>query len=232
LNSGYVWGEDVFLYQFHENGSSQAVLNASRCIVDKVKKTAWCEGHASAVYDNNYLEGCNVFLALDNEKFFLKIFEDAFAVVKNVKLDKSNDAKIDLESASAVYDREEGVIMFDKNVKLFESDRRISCDRAFAFLEGSNTLKRITAVGNVAFSDSSRTGGCPRADYDKSSGKLEMFSSASKTAFIEEFGKNKWKLEGRKIIFWLESEQVEVNNSVITAYDAGGDGKILEGFGR
>jgi lipopolysaccharide export system protein LptA len=227
-DSDYVWGEKVKVVQFAENGTTQAVVNASTCVVDRKTKQAWCQGLADATYENNFLEGEKVFLSM--EKRFMHIFTDAYIRVKDVKLDSGKKGEISLESKSAIYDQHNGVVMLDKDVKVFETDRTLWCDKAYAFVEGTNNLKKVVAVGNVKFSDGKHTGSCPIAVYDKTEAKIEMFSSEKKVPVIEESGSSKWKLEGEKIVFWLESEQIEIEKSVITASDVDKNNLNLEGL--
>ena len=226
--SDYVWGEKVKVLQFAENGATQAVINASTCVVDRKNKLAWCKGLADASFDNNFLEGEGVFLSMDRR--FLHIFTDAFVKVKGVKLDSGKEGEISLESKSAVYDQQNGVVMFDREVNVSETGRKFSCDKAYAFIEGTNSVKKVVAVGNVRFSDGLRTGSCPFAVYDRQNAKIEMFSNGGQAPVIQETGRNKWKLEGEKMVFWIDSEQVEVVKSVITASDMDKDALNLEGL--
>ena len=227
FGSNYVWGEGVTICQFAESGATQSVVRAKNCLVNRVEKVGWIEGRAEADHGGAHLEGDGVYISLDG--FFAGITSNALVRVRDVKLGDVESAEVTLSGTRAAYDRSEGVVMFEGDVRLAEGERRLGCERAFAFLAGTNDLKRVVALGNVRFSDSSRSGGCPRAVYLRSAERLEMHSSEGQPAFIEENGENKWRLEGRKIVFWPKTEQVEVDSATIVADTSKLDAKILEG---
>lgn len=119
------------------------------------------------------------------------------------------------------YDRKEGVIMFDRNVFVDDVEYQLHSDQLYVFLDGTNDLKRIVAIGNVAITNDARVGSCAKAAYTKATSKIVMYGDGSTTmARLMDNGKNKSTVEGRKITFWIDSEQVEVEGSTVTL-DAG-----------
>ena len=119
------------------------------------------------------------------------------------------------------YDRKEGVIMFDRNVCVDDVEYKMHANQLYVFLDGTNDLKRIVAIGNVAITNETRVGTCAKAAYTKSTSKIVMYGDgASVMARLEDNGKNRSSVEGRKITFWIDSEQVEVEGSTVTL-DAG-----------
>ncbi len=143
------------------------------------------------------------------------------AVKKDKKADK--DRKVKITSVRTDYDRREGVIMFDRNVFVDDPEYKLHADRVYVFLDGTNDLKRIVAIGNVAVTNELRSGTCAKATYSKASSKLVMYwdSETGKLARLEDNGKKRGELMGRKITFWTDTEQVEVEGSQITV-DADG----------
>ena len=122
------------------------------------------------------------------------------------------------------YDRKEGVIMFDRNVFVEDPEYKMRADQLYVFLDGTNDLKRIVAIGNVAITNEARVGTCAKAAYSKVSQKIVMYGDdKGKTAKLVDEGKRRSEVEGRKITFWIDSEQVEVEGSTVTL-DAGGFG--------
>ena len=122
------------------------------------------------------------------------------------------------------YDRREGVIMFDSNVFVDNADYQMYADQLYVFLDGTNELKRIVAIGNVSITNETRVGSCAKAAYTKSVGKIVMYGDGKDVmATLADTGKRKSEVEGRKITFWIDSEQVEVEGSTVTL-DAGGIG--------
>lgn len=128
---------------------------------------------------------------------------------------------VKITSERTDYDRKEGVIMFDRNVCVDDVEYQMHANQLYVFLDGTNDLKRIVAIGNVAITNETRVGTCAKAAYTKSTSKIVMYGDGeSVMARLEDNGKNRSSVEGRKITFWIDSEQVEVEGSTVTL-DAG-----------
>ena len=144
------------------------------------------------------------------------------------KAEETSEAKdapaprsVKITSERTDYDRKEGVIMFDRNVCVDDVEYKMHANQLYVFLAGTNDLKRIVAIGNVAITNETRVGTCAKAAYTKSTSKIVMYGDgASVMARLEDNGKNRSSVEGRKITFWIDSEQVEVEGSTVTL-DAG-----------
>ena len=176
------------------------------------------------------------------------------------KAEETSEAKdapaprsVKITSERTDYDRKEGVIMFDRNVCVDDVEYKMHANQLYVFLDGTNDLKRIVAIGNVAITNETRVGTCAKAAYTKAEAQkkmgeasiLEMYlnalpevvkgaaaplsqtdkivmygDGASVMARLEDNGKNRSSVEGRKITFWIDSEQVEVEGSTVTL-DAG-----------
>ncbi|MBR0196526.1 MAG: hypothetical protein IJQ34_00140 [Kiritimatiellae bacterium] len=130
---------------------------------------------------------------------------------------------VKITSERTDYDRREGVIMFDKNVFVDDEEYKMHSDQLYVFLDGTNDLKRIVAIGNVAITNETRHGSCAKAAYTRSLGKIVMYGDGNTKARLTDEGKHKSEVEGKKITFWITSEQVEVEGSTVTL-DAGGFG--------
>ena len=114
------------------------------------------------------------------------------------------------------YDRKEGVVLFDRNVYVDDAQYQMHADRLFLFLDGTNDLKRLVAIGHVAITNEDKRAYCARATFNKKLGRVVMYSNDEITAQLHEEGKKGSDVKGEKIVFWLNSEQVEVENPVIT----------------
>ena len=144
------------------------------------------------------------------------------------KAEETSEAKdapaprsVKITSERTDYDRKEGVIMFDRNVCVDDVEYKMHANQLYVFLDGTNDLKRIVAIGNVAITNETRVGTCAKAAYTKSTSKIVMYGDgASVMARLKDNGKNRSSVEGRKITFWIDSEQVEVEGSTVTL-DAG-----------
>ena len=140
----------------------------------------------------------------------------------------SRDAVITADRTD--YDRKEGVVLFDRNVYVNDEQYQMHTDRLFLFLDGTNDLKRLVAIGNVAITNENRRAYCARATFNKKLGRIVMYSSDEVTAELREEGKKGSEVKGEKITFWIDSEQVEVENPVITVPGgfSGGDKSDLK----
>ena len=131
------------------------------------------------------------------------------------------------------YDRKEGVVLFDRNVFVDDEQYQMHTDRLFLFLDGTNDLKRLVAIGNVAITNENRRAYCARATFNRKLGRIVMYSSDEITAELREEGKKGSEVKGEKITFWIDSEQVEVENPIITMPGGfGGKDSLKKAMGR
>lgn len=132
---------------------------------------------------------------------------------------------VKITSARTDYDRKEGVIMFDGGVCVDDAEYQMHADQLYVFLDGTNDLKRIVAIGHVAITNDLRVGTCAKATYSKATSKIVMYgdSESGEKARLVDDSKRRSEVEGVKITFWADSEQVEVEGSTVTL-DAGGLG--------
>ena len=140
----------------------------------------------------------------------------------------SRDAVITADRTD--YDRKEGVILFDRNVHVDDEQYQMHADRLFVFLDGTNDLKRLVALGHVAITNEDKRAYCAKATYTKQMGRIVMYSDEATKAKLREESKKGSTVVGEKITFWLNSEQVEVEGPVITMPGAalqGGDAKKM-----
>ena len=143
----------------------------------------------------------------------------------NVETNMPRTVKVTSDRSS--YLRKEGVLAFEGNVAVDDVEFKMNADIVNLFLDGTNDLKRVVAVGNVAVTNGLRSGTCAKATYNRALSRIVMYGDekAGIVARLIDAGKNKSRVEGRKITFWVDTEQVEVDGSVITVDVAGGDAK-------
>ena len=113
------------------------------------------------------------------------------------------------------YDRKEGIILFDRNVFVDDELYQMHADRLFVFLDGTNDLKRIVAIGNVSITNEQRTAACSRAVFTKAASKIVMYGDETSNAKLSDPSQRGGVAEGKKITFWLDAEQVEVEGSAV-----------------
>lgn len=144
----------------------------------------------------------------------------------NVSYKKGQCAEI--TSVACDFDRREGVAMFEGNVVLrYASDYVLCADRLWAFAVGTNQLGRAVAIGRVSITNGTRVGSCEMAVYRRKRGEIEMFwNGTNALARLVDGGDDASALEGTRIKFWIDTEQVEVDDSRITTKEQR-DGKKL-----
>lgn len=128
-----------------------------------------------------------------------------------------------ITSHTSDFDHKEGVVLFEGDVTVSYADDYVMCaDKVYVFLSGSNELGRVVALGNVSITNATRTGTCEMATYRRRKSEIEMFGEEGKSlARLVETGDEASELEGSRIKFWLDSEQVQVMNSRINMKEGG-----------
>lgn len=146
---------------------------------------------------------------------------------KNSKAASAGPRNVKVTSDRSTYLRKEGVLVFDGNVFVDDVEFKMHADEVTLFLGGTNELKRIVAIGNVAVTNELRSGTCAKATYNKALSRVILYGDEAKgiIARLNDNGKRKSQVEGRKITFWIDTEQVEVDGSVITVDVGNGDMK-------
>ena len=142
------------------------------------------------------------------------------------------DAKI--SSATMSYDRKEGVIFFNRNVYVDDEQYQMHADRVYVFLSGTNDVKRLVALGNVALTNEFRSATCDKAVYEKSAAKVVLYAAENGVATLKDESEKGGTITGSKITFWLDSEQVEVEGSTLKIEGGalGGQEKALKLMGK
>lgn len=124
------------------------------------------------------------------------------------------------------FDRGEGVVMFEKNVYIDYDGYQMASDRLFAFISGTNEVTRVVAIGSVSVTNGARIGTCSMATYDRKRGRIEMYGTGKKTsAKLRDTRPDGGTVEGSKITFWTETEEVEIENSRIDVKSGKNAGK-------
>ena len=228
LDKGLVWAEGVKVRRFRADGTQEACIDATRCVVDRESRSGWAEGPASATHEKTTFRGNGIYFSMPDS--YVKVLADSD--VESVDL-KFNDrrfgatngvASARITSQRSDFDREANVVMFEGDVVArYSSDYTMCADRLYMFFSGTNELSRVVALGNVSITNATRSGDCAMATYRRKKGEVEMFGKGTNVlARLNESGENAAQLEGTRIRFWLDTEQVEVDNPRISAEAKGG----------
>ena len=131
-----------------------------------------------------------------------------------------------ITSATTYYDRKEGVAIFTGKVFVDDEQYKLHADKAYVFMNGTNDLERIVAVGNIAMTNENKRAYGAKASYYRSKGMVVLHSGEGRPAEVREVKPGGDQVvRGKKIKFWVDSEQVEVVEADITAparLDVGG----------
>lgn len=129
-----------------------------------------------------------------------------------------------ITSATTYYDHKEGIVFFDKDVHVDDEQYQLHADRAYVFTDGTNGLRRIVAIGNVAMTNATRRAYGVKVSYYKEGGMVVLYGGEGRMAEVrDESREEDAVVRGRKIKFWIDSQQVEVMEADITAPASGLD---------
>jgi lipopolysaccharide transport protein LptA len=156
--------------------------------------------------------------------------------VEQPKSEKSEKTKrpAKITSRSTYYDRKEGIGVFSGDVYVDDEDYQMHADKVYLFMKGTNELERIVAVGNVALTNDMRRAYGAKVSYYKEGGMVVLYSGDGIVAEVRDESKEQDQVvRGRKIKFWIDTEQVEILEAEISAPTGGmGKGGLKSGFNK
>ena len=132
-------------------------------------------------------------------------------------------ASVRITAASTYCDRKEGFVYFNGNVAVEDPQYQLHADRAFVYLGGTNDVRRIVALGNVAITNETKRAYGAKASYYRETGMVVLYSGDGRSAEVrDESPDGDRVLRGKKIKFWTGTKQVEVLEAEISAPSSGG----------
>ena len=141
-----------------------------------------------------------------------------------------------ITSDTTYYDRKEGIVVFKGNVHVDDAEYQMHSDRGYIFLSETNSLKRIVATGGVALTNGQRRAYGDSVTYRRDIGLVILRGADDSPAVVAETTPaGERMVRGKKIRFWVNQEQVEVVEAVISApkssIGSGGLPGVLQGKG-
>ncbi len=125
-----------------------------------------------------------------------------------LKQDKKAPERESVITADKIeFDNKEGVILLDNNVLVDDERFVLRSKRLLVFLDGTNDVKQILAVGNVVITNENRIASCDKAVYTKENGQVVMTGNAR----LLNGGNRGGEVRGERITFWLDDERMEVS---------------------
>ena len=95
-------------------------------------------------------------------------------------------------------------------------------------------VRRVVAIGNVAMTNDAHRAYGAKATYSKKNGLVVLYSGDGITAEVRDESKAQPQIvRGRRIRFWIDSEQVEVDEADLTgAAPSGGAASLKKALGK
>ncbi|MGI6494858.1 MAG: LptA/OstA family protein [Kiritimatiellia bacterium] len=101
------------------------------------------------------------------------------------------------------FEYNESVILFEENVHVKDPDFEITADRVLVFLDGTNDVKMVRAMGNVEMTSEDRSATCSQAVYTHADGKIVLTGNDAMLRRGDD------KIWGKQITIWVNDERME-----------------------
>ena len=116
----------------------------------------------------------------------------------------TNNGGMTITSERIEYDYKELVIAFDEHVRVTDPQYTMTADRMLVFLQGTNQIKRIIAIGTVDVAQPpDRHAICDKAVYEHDTGSITMTGNPVLTRGAD-------RVVGTKIIVFQNDQRVVV----------------------
>ena len=160
-----------------------------------------------------------------------------------------------ITSDTTVYNRKEGIASFEGHVHVDDEQYQMHADHVFLFFDtndvhrasrgtndiirtakGTNDMhraagefRRVVAIGHVAITNGMRCAYGAKATYSKKNGLVVLNSGDGIVAEVRDESKVQDQIvRGKRIRFWIGSEQVEVDEADLTGPAPGGGTDTLK----
>ena len=117
----------------------------------------------------------------------------------------TNRGGMTITSERLELDYKEFVVAFDENVHVTDPQFVMTADRVLVFLENTNQIKRIIALGNVVISQTDRHATCDKAVYEKGTEQVTLTGSPVLTRGND-------RVTGSEIVVYMNDQRVVVKN--------------------
>jgi lipopolysaccharide transport protein LptA len=127
---------------------------------------------------------------------------------KRVDLGGARDQPTVITSTRIEFDYKEMVAVFDENVRVANPQFLLLADRVLVFLEGTNEIKQIMAIGRVSVTNELRSASCDKAVYTRAAEQLVLTGNARLLRGGD-------SVSGDRIDIWLNDERMEVTPGTV-----------------
>ena len=138
-----------------------------------------------------------------------------------------------ITAGNTYYDRKEGFAYFNGGVCVDNPQYQLHADRAYVYMGGTNDVRKIVALGNVAITNETKRAYGAKASYYRASGMVVLTAGEGRAAEVRDKTPDGDQIvRGKKIKFWTGTRQVEVVEADITAPSGGGLDAVKGMIGR
>ncbi len=123
------------------------------------------------------------------------------AIAKPGKPGVQGDTEI--TSKRLEFEYKDSVILFEEDVHVKDPQYDLTADRVLVFLDGTNDVKSVRAMGNVEVKSDDRMAKCSQAVYTKADGKIVMTGNDAMLSRGDD------KIWGKQITIWVDDERLE-----------------------
>lgn len=136
--------------------------------------------------------------------------------VNNAASDEAATNRTTITSSKLTFDYKRSIAIFEGNVVVRDPQIDIDADRLIVQFNKDNTVRSMTAVGNVELCTGDKTGTCRRAVYLAKAGELLLMGDA----VLVQSGN---RVSGNQITFFVNEDRVKVEpGSVLLMPQKGG----------
>ena len=109
----------------------------------------------------------------------------------------------EITSKRLEFEYKDSVILFEEDVHVKDPQFDLKADRVLVYLDGTNDVKMVRAMGNVEVVSDDRSAKCSQAVYTRVDGKIVMTGNDAMLSRGDD------KIWGKQITIWLDDERME-----------------------
>jgi lipopolysaccharide export system protein LptA len=99
------------------------------------------------------------------------------------------------------FDYKRSIATFDRNVKVTDPQRTITADKIVMTFDGTNSVKSVTATGNVKIWQAEKVATCRKAVYTAATGEIDLTGNVWVT-------RGQDTLATEEVIFWVNEDRM------------------------
>ena len=107
-----------------------------------------------------------------------------------------------ITSDALMFDYKQSIAIFEKNVKVNDSQMRMEADKMTVLFDGTNALKTITADGKVKLWQADKVATCAKAVYVGTSGEITLTGNVVVTRSGD-------SLQTEEVVFWVNEDRMK-----------------------